>query len=158
MINVLWENRRLAYPSELQSLIIAQNAPGFENTNTAGFLISGSIIIIKKIELGLGYENYKQVVGTETTPVHKGNVYLNIDQGLIPRVHGSASYNRDANLENLFQDPFDENTIVGANVVFELSSMIGLSVNYNRTFQYNDQTGNFDPIDSFGITTVFTFF
>lgn len=158
MINGLWENRRLRYQNELQELIWQQNQTGFENTTTAGFLLQGSIIIIKKIEFGLGYENYKKVIGTEITPVHKGNIYLNIHQGLIPRVHGSASYDRDANLENLFRETFDENTTLGANVVVELSPMIGMSVNYNRTFRYNDQTGDYEPIDSFGINTVFTFF
>jgi hypothetical protein len=158
MINGLWENRRLGYPAELQDLILAQDDPGYEDTNSAGFLIEGSILIIKKIEIGAGYENYKQVVGTTTTPVNKGNIYLGIHQGLIPRVYGTASYDRQANLENTFREPFDENTIVGANVIIELSPIIGLSINYDRTFQYNDKTGNYDPIDSFGITTVFTFF
>ena len=160
MINGLWENRRLGYPDELQTLIIAQDSADFENTVTAGFLLQGSIIIVKKIEFGLGYENYKRVIDTsaDPVPVHKGNIYLNIGQGLIPRVHGSASYDRDENLENVFSEPFDENTTVGAIVVIELSPMIGMSLNYNRAFQFNDQTGNYDPIDSFGINTAFSFF
>jgi hypothetical protein len=55
MINVLWENRRLEYPSELQDLILEQDKPSFENTSSAGFLIEASLLLVKKIELGLGY-------------------------------------------------------------------------------------------------------
>jgi hypothetical protein len=90
--------------------------------------------------------------------VNKGNIYLSIHQGLIPRVHGTASYNREANLDKTFKHPFNKDTIMQANVVFELSRIIGLSVNYNWAKQLNDKKGKYEPINSFGITTVFTFF
>jgi len=62
------------------------------------------------------------------------------------------------NLNTVFQEPFDENTVLDANVIYQLARMIALSFSYNRTFKYNDETGIYDPIDSFGITTIFTFF
>jgi len=158
MIDSLWENRRLAYQQELQELIIAQNQPTYEDTTSSGFLLEGGVILFKKLELGLGYENYKRVVGTTKEPVQKGNLYVSVYEGLIPKVYGEFSYDRTDNLDNVFKKPFDENTVLEANVVYQLAPMIGLQFSYNRTFQYDDETGDYEPIDSFGITTVFTFF
>lgn len=168
MIDSLWENRRLEYQQELMNLIIAQNLSNFDDTNSAGFLIEGSAILFEKVEFGLGYENYNKMVvtkndvneitGTATERVHAGDMWVSIYQGVIPRVHGKLSYDRNANLENLFSEPLEENTTLAVVAVVELSPMIGIQVSYNRTFQYNDDTKEYDSIDSFGITTVFTFF
>jgi len=160
MINYLWENRRLEYQNELQYLIIEQNDPAYEDTTSAGFMLEGGVILLKKLEFGLGYEDYKRVTSATADPetVKKGKLYVNVYEGLIPKVHGSFSYNRIDNLNTVFQEPFDENTVLDANVIYQLARMIALSFSYNRTFKYNDETGIYDPIDSFGITTIFTFF
>jgi hypothetical protein len=169
MIDLLWENRRLEYQQELMNLIIAQDLSNFEDTNSAGFLIEGSAILFEKVEFGLGYENYNKMVvtqdevtdeitGTTTDRVHAGDMYVSVYQGVIPRVHGTLSYNRNDNLDTLFSEPLQEDTVLKAVVVIELTRIIGMQVSYNRTYQYNDVSGDYDSIDSFGITTVFTFF
>ncbi len=169
MIDSLWENRRLEYQQELMNLIIAQDLSNFEDTNSAGFLIEGSAILFEKVEFGLGYENYNKMVvtqdevtdvitGTTTERVHAGDMYVSVYQGVIPRVHGTLSYNRNDNLDTLFSEPLQEDTVLKAVVVIELTRIIGMQVSYDRTFQYNDDTKEYDSIDSFGITTVFTFF
>lgn len=158
MIDYLWENRRLEYYKELHNIIYEQNQPGFENTAASGFLLKGGVILFKKLEVGAGYESYQRIKGTEKEPVKKGQLYAEVFEGLIPKVHGSFSYNRTDNLDKVFDEPFDENTVLDANVIYQLSRLIGLSVAYNRTFQYDDETDSYEPIDSFGITTIFTFF
>ncbi|MCK5095121.1 MAG: hypothetical protein KAR18_10365, partial [Spirochaetes bacterium] len=165
----LWENRRLEYQQELMNLIIAQDLSNFEDTNLAGFLIEGSAILFEKVEFGLGYENYNKMVvtqdevtdeitGTTTERVHAGDMWVSVYQGVIPRVHGTLSYNRNDNLDTLFSELLQEDTVLKAVVVIELTRIIGMQVSYDRTFQYNDDTKEYDSIDSFGITTVFTFF
>ena len=47
---------------------------------------------------------------------------------------------------------------MNAEIYYELGAGISLVVNYKRTFKYNDETDEYDPIDSFGMNTVFTFF
>ena len=150
-------------------LIIAQNLSNFEDTNSTGVLIEGSAILFEKVEFGLGYENYNKMVvtqdattdeitGTTTDRVHAGDMWVSVYQGVIPRVHGTLSYNRNDNLDTLFSEPLQEDTVLKAVVVIELTRIIGMQVSYDRTFQYNDNTEDYDSIDSFGITTVFTFF
>jgi len=156
-INYLWENRRLTYQQELLNLIIAQNAPSYENSTSSGFFISGGATLLKKLEFGIGYENYEKVTGSTETTIQKGNAYVNVSKGLVPKVYGGLSYDRSDNLENIFKEPFDENTLLEAKVFYELAPTIALSVHYKRTFRYNDATREYDPIDSFGINTIFSF-
>jgi len=68
------------------------------------------------------------------------------------------SYDRTDNLEDIFKEPFNEDTVLKAEIYYQLASMVALQVNYKRTFKYNETTTDYDPIDSFGINTVFTFF
>ena len=159
IINGLWENNRLSYPWELEDVIIAQRSGSYENSTSAGFLIKGGMMLFqKKLRFGLGFENYKKNQGGTETPVRKGSMYVDVDKGLIPQVYGQLSYERSDNFENIFKEPFDRNTVLEANIYYELAKGIALSVNYKRTFKYNDETGDYDPIDSFGINTNFTFF
>jgi hypothetical protein len=156
MIDYLWENRRLTYQQELGDLIIAQNT-AFEDTATSGYLIRGGLLL-KKIEFGAGYEHYTRVVGTSEEPVNKGNIYINLHEGLIPKVYGSFTYDRKDNLEDVFKQPFNEDAVLNLNVTYQLSPIIALRCDYKRSFQYDDETSDYRPIDNFGITTVFTFF
>jgi len=160
LINYLWENRRLTYFQELQDLIIQQENASYEDTNTAGILLKGSASILKKLEVGLGYESYKRVASAtaEPEPVKKGELFVNVNEGLIPKVYGSFSYRRTDNLDTVFEDPFDENTVLDANVVYRLAPIVSLSFSYNGTFRLDDETGTYERIDSFGVTTIFTFF
>ncbi|MGQ9617168.1 MAG: FecR family protein [Spirochaetota bacterium] len=157
LINPLWANRRLIYPQELLELIKAQKDPNYENTTSAGWLLKGGMTLFKKLEFGLGYENYTTTTGTGEEKVNKGSAYVNLDKGLVPKVYGDFSYNRNANLENVLSAPFDENTLLQTNIFYELAPGIAMAVNYKRTFKYNEETGKYDPIDSFGINTVFSF-
>jgi len=157
LINPLWANRRLIYPKELLKLINAQKDPDYENTTSAGWLLRGGMTLFKKLEFGLGYENYTTTTGDGEEKVNKGSAYVNLDKGLVPKVYGDFSYNRNANLENIFKEPFDENTLLQTNVFYELAPGIAMAVNYKRTFKYNEATEEYDPIDSFGINTVFSF-
>ena len=160
LINYLWENERLTYFQRLYNIIEEQNQSSYEDTTTAGILLEGSVSLLKKLEVGLGYENYKRVTSAteEPEPVKKGKLFLVVNEGLIPRTHGSFSYRRQEELENVLDEPFDENTVLDANVVYRLAPLVSLSFSYNRTFQRNEDTGDLDPIDAFGITTIFTFF
>ncbi|MFW6139717.1 MAG: hypothetical protein ACOC7U_11175, partial [Spirochaetota bacterium] len=154
MVDSLWENRRLAYPDELQDLILYQKSESFEDTTTAGIFISGGMVLFKeKLDFGLEFKSYTKISGAEETPVKKGSMYVNVAPGLVPKVYGSLSYNRTDKLEDIFQDPFDENTVLVANISYQLAQGIALSVDYKRTFDREDQ-----PIDSFGISTHFSFF
>jgi len=158
MINSTWENRRLGYAEELYDLI--NNSAAYEDTTTAGFLIKGGMVLFKqRLEVGLGYENfdrYNQLAGTEK--VQKGSMYVNVAEGLVPKVYGNLSYDRTNNLEDIFKEPFNEDTVLKAEVYYQLASSVALQVNYKRTFKYNETIDDYDPIDSFGINTVFTFF
>lgn len=158
LINTLWENRRLTYQQELQALLIAQDDSSYEDSTTAGFLIQGGVTLFKKLEFGLGYENYKRNTGSDEVGVNKGKMYVNLGKGLVPKVYGSLSYNRNDELEDIFREPFDENTLLDATVFYELASSIALALSYKRTFQYNDEIAEYEPIDSFGISTHFSFF
>jgi len=158
IINALWENRRLAYAQELQDLIIAQEQPAYEDTKTSGFLLQGGVELMKKLELGAEYENYTRVLGTDKEPVKRGKLYARVHEGLIPRVYGSLTYTRTENLDDVFDDPFNEDTVLEGTLTYQIAPVVALRFSYNRTFQYNDETAVFDPVDSFGITTVFTFF
>jgi len=157
LINSLWENRRLVYQQELLDLIFAQNDPGYEKSRSSGFFLSGGVNLFQKLEFGLGYENYEKNAGSSSETIQKGNAYVNVNRGLIPKVFGSLSYDRNAQLENVFNEPFDENTVLKAEVYYELAPGFAFSGNLKRTFRYNDETGENEPIDSFGISTVFMF-
>jgi hypothetical protein len=158
IINSLWENRRLTYAQELQDLIIAQEQPTYKDTKTSGVLISGGVELMHKLELGAEYEDYKRVSGTGEEPVKRGKLYARVHEGLIPRVYGSLSYTRTENLADVFDDPFNEDTVLEGMLTYQLAPVVALRFSYNRTYQYNDETAVFDPVDSFGITTIFTFF
>ncbi len=157
LINSLWENRRLEYQQQLINLIFAQNDPGYEKSTSSGFYLSGDVELFKKLELGLGYESYERYTGSSSETVQKGRAYVNVNRGLIPKVFGSLSYDRNAQLENVLDEPFDENTVLKAEVYYELAPGFAISGNLNRTFRYDDETGKNEPIDSFGISTVFMF-
>jgi len=156
-INYLWENRRLSYQQELLDVIIAQQDPNYESSTTSGILIKGGLVLLKKLEFGLGYENYEVTTGASTEKVHKGNAYVTLSEGLIPKVSGDITYNRGANFNKVFSDPFDESTLVEINGYYALAPMVSLAGGLKRTYRYNDATGENDPIDSFSITTIFTF-
>ncbi len=159
LINSMWENRRLTYPFDLTKIIYEQKSGSYEDSTSAGFMIKGGMTLFKKLEFGLGYENYKKIVASGTEePVKKGNMYLNVDKGLIPKVYGNVTYTRTANFENVFKEPFDENTLIEANVFYELAKGIALSINYKRTYKFNENTNRYEPIENFGINTNFTFF
>jgi len=156
IINYLWENRRLEYPAEMEELIT--NEDSYKDATQAGFLIKGSMVLFKKLEFGLGYENFDKTTGTQTETVRKGTMFVNVEKDLIPKVYGNLSYDRTDNLEDIFKHPFNEDTVLNAEIYYELGAGISLVVNYKRTFKYNDETDEYDPIDSFGMNTVFTFF
>jgi len=158
IINSLWENRRLTYAQELQDLIIAQEQPTYEDTKTSGVLISGGVELMRKLELGAEYGDYKRVTGTGEEPVKQGRLYARVHEGLIPRIYGSLSYTRTENLDDVFDDPFNEDTVLEGTLTYQLAPVVALRFSYNRTYQYNDEAAVFDPVDSFGITTIFTFF
>jgi hypothetical protein len=146
LINPLWANRRLIYPQELLALIKAQKDPDYENTTSAGWLLKGGMTLFKKLEFGLGYENYTTTTGAGEEKVNKGSAYVNLDKGLVPKVYGDFSYNRNANLENIFKEPFDKNTLLQTNVFYELVPDIAMAVNYKRPFKYYEATGEYDPL------------
>ena len=158
IVNELWENRRLTYAQELQDLIIAQEQPTYEDTQTSGVLIGGGVELGNKLELGAEYEDYKRVSGSGEEPVKRGRLYARIHEGLIPRVYGSLCYTRTENIEDVFDDPFNEDTLLEGMLTYQFAPSVALRFSYNRTYQYNDETAVFDPVDSFGITTIFTFF
>ncbi len=158
IINSLWENRRLTYAQELQDLIIAQEQPTYEDTKTSGVLISGGVELMRKLELGAEYGDYKRVTGNGEEPVKQGRLYARVHEGLIPRIYGSLSYTRTENLDDVFDDPFNEDTVLEGTLTYQLAPVVALRFSYNRTYQYNDEAAVFDPVDSFGITTIFTFF
>ncbi len=157
LINSLWENRRLSYQQDLLDLIFAQNDPGYVNTTSAGFYLSGGVNLFQKLELGIGYENYEKSTGIGSETVQKGSAYVNVKRGLIPKVFGSLSYDRNAQLENVFNDLFDENTVLKADVYYEIAPGFAFSGILKRTFRYDDETGKNEPVDSVGISTVFMF-
>jgi hypothetical protein len=157
LVNFAWENRRLGYSQELLNLILAQDDPAYDSRNTAGFLISGGVVLLKKLEIGLGYENYKRVTDGGTEQVDEGQIYVNVMRGLVPKVFGNISYNRSEDFENVLRDPLNENTLLEANVFYELSPNFALSLNVKRTSRFDDKTGKNEPIESYGISTVFMF-
>ncbi len=159
LINSMWENRRLTYPFELTRLIYDQKSGSYENSTSAGFMIKGGMRLFKKVEFGLGYENYKKIVASGgEEAVRKGDMYVNVDKDLIPKVYGNVTYTRTDNFENIFKEPFDENTLIEANVYYELAKGIALSINYKRTYRFDDTTNSYKPVENFGINTNFTFF
>ncbi len=159
-INSMWENRRLYYQQELRGLIIET---AYRDDISTGLLIRGGLVLFEKLEFGLGYEDYNttrysiEAGGNVADTVRKADVYLGIKEGLIPKVYGSLSYDRNDNLESVFQQPFDDSTMLEALVVYEIAPGFAFSVNAKRTFQYNDVTRGYDPVDSFGIRTIFSF-
>ena len=158
-INAGWDNRRLeSYPGFFNELVLAQKSAGYEDTNTAGWLLRGSVVLLKKLELGLGFESYRRWTATGTEPVKKGNLTVALEEGLVPRVSASLSYDRTENLENVFKEPFDENTVLAAVLSYSLGPGVVLSGRYNRAYAYDDGTGAFEPVNSFAISTVFKFF
>ena len=160
-IGSMWENRRLYYGQELEGLIADTS---YREDTQAGFLLRGDLLFFEKIEFGIGLESYrttrysitesKNVVDT----VSKGDVSLGIKKGLIPRFYGSVSYKREDGLESVFQQPIDINTKLEASVVYDLADGVTIAVDAKRTFQYNDATGEHEPIDSLGVRTIITFF
>jgi len=156
-INAEWDNRRLFYPAFFNDLILAQNSAGYEDTNTAGWLLGGSVVLLKKLELGLGFGSYRRWTGTGTEPVKSARLRVALEEGLVPRVSASLSYDRTDNLENVFKEPFDENTLLAAVLCYSLGPGVILSGRYNRAYVYDDRTGTFEPVDSLCISTAFKF-
>lgn len=161
IINIGWENRRLYYGQEIAGLIADTS---YRDSTQSGFLLQSSLLLFRKVSLGIGFETYsttrhsiaesKNVADT----VSKGNLSLGIREGLIPRFYGSVSYIREDDLETVFDQPFDSNTRLEANVVYEIATGVALAVDAKRTFRYNDGTGQHEPIDTLGVRTVITFF
>ena len=161
LIDSMWENRRLYYGQQLEGLI---DDTSYSGDIKMGFLVKGGFVLFEKIELGLGLESYNvtrysiEELQNVSDTVTKGDFSLGIRKGLIPRLHGSFSYRREDDLESVFRQPFDSNTRLEASVVYELATGVDLAVDAKRTFQYNDGTQKYEPIDSLGVKTVITFF
>jgi hypothetical protein len=161
IINGLWENRRLYYSNELAGLLANRS---YKDDVTTGYLLRGGLTLFEKIELGLGFESYDTTrysiaeSKNVSDSVKKAELYLGIKEGLIPKVYGSFSYKREDNLETVFENPFDNNTLLEAIVVYELATGIALSFDAKRTFRYNDVSGMYEPIDTLSVRTIFTFF
>jgi hypothetical protein len=158
LFDLLWDNRRLLFPRDLQALIVEQNTAGYDDTNTAGILLRGGVKLLKKLELGLGYESYTRSTATGTEPVKKGSVYVDLEEGLVPKVSGSARYFREGDLERVFDEPFDGGTVFAAEVSYALVPGTSLSAGYNRASVLNADTGALEPVNSFGLSAVIRFF
>jgi hypothetical protein len=113
---------------------------------------------LKKLELGLGFESYRRWTDTGTEPVKSANLTVALDEGLVPRVSANLSYDRTDNLENVFEEPFDESTLLSALLSYSLGPGVALSGCYNRAYAYDDRTGVFEPVDSFAVSTAFKFY
>jgi len=158
IINFNWDNRRLTYQQELLTLIQNQTDPMYVSENTGGFYLSAGLKLLKqRLSLGLGYGNYKKHTGVATEAVDQGQFYLVLKEGLIPRTWGDFTYNRDDNVSGVLKDFIDDNTLLDTNLYYRVAPMLILSLNIKRTYQYNDVTGQYDPIDSFRINTIVSF-
>jgi hypothetical protein len=156
LFDALWDNTRLLFPKDLQAVIVEQNTAGFDDTNTSGILLRGGVTFVKILEIGLGYEGYTSSGDAE--PKAKGSMYVDLQEGLIPKFSGRASYFRKGGLDRVLEEPFDEGTIFVAAASYALVPGASLSAGYNRSFVLNGDTGVSEPVNSFGLSAVIRFF
>jgi hypothetical protein len=158
LFNELWDNRRLLFPKDLQALIVEQNTAGYDDRDTSGMLLRGGVRFLDKLELGLGYESYTRSAGASVEPVKKGSVYVDLEEGLVPKLSASARYFREDNLDRVFEEPFDGGTVLAVEASYALLPGTSLSAGYNRTFVMNGDTGVLEPVNSFGLSASIRFF
>jgi hypothetical protein len=158
IIDFNWDNRRLTYQQELLNLILAQNDPSYASADSSGFYLSGGVRLFDlKLAMGLGYGQYNRYTGTSTENVEEGQIYIKMEEGLIPKTWGQITYDRSNNFSSIFKEPFDESTLFNVDIFYQVAPLLTLSLKIKRTYQYDDEAQQWRPIDSFGINTMISF-
>lgn len=158
IINFNWDNRRLIYQQELLNLILAQNDPSYTSADNSGFYLSGGVRLFDmKLAMGLGYGQYQRYSGTSIENVEEGQIYLRMEEGLVPKTWGQITYDRLDNFSSIFKEPFDESTLFNADIFYQVAPLLTLSLRIKRTYQFDDAAQQWRPIDSFGINTMISF-
>jgi hypothetical protein len=158
IINFNWDNRRLTYQQELLNIILAQNDAAYESKQNHGFYLSAGIgFFDRKIETGISYGNYNRYTGSSTGRAEEGQIYLRMEEGLVPNTWGQFSYDRGNNVSTIFKEPFDESTLMNLDVFYRVAPSLTVSLAYRRTFRYDDMGLQWIPIDSFGINAMVRF-
>jgi hypothetical protein len=153
-----WDNRRLVYQQELLTLILAQNDPDYTSADNSGFYLSGGVRLFDmKLAMGLGYGKYTRYTGSSSEKVEEGQIYLRMEEGLVPKIWGQITYDRLDNFGGIFKDPFDESTLLNADIFYQIAPLVTLSLRIKRTYQFDDAAQQWRPIDSFGINTMISF-
>jgi hypothetical protein len=142
-----WVNRRRTYQTGLLNLILNQNDPAYSSSDSSGvFLSAGLRLFQERLALGMGYSNYKVYTGTTET-VHEGEIFLTLEEGLIPKTWGEITYERSNNFEDIFKEPFNNDTYLNAEIFYQVATMLTLSLRYKKTY----------GMDSFGLNTMISF-
>ena len=158
IIDFNWDNRRLTYQQELLILILAQNDPSYTSADSSGFYLSGGVRLFDmKLAMGLGYGQYNRYTGTSTENIEEGQIYLRMEEGLLPKTWGQITYDRSDNFSSIFKEPFDESTLFKADIFYQAAPLLTLSLRVKRTYQFDDAAQQWRPIDSFGINTMISF-
>jgi hypothetical protein len=158
IINFKWENRRLTYQQELLDIILSQNDTNYASDQNHGlFLSAGLRFFDAKLTTGLGYGFYNRYTGSSTDKVEEGRIYLRLEEGPVPNVWGQISYDRSDNMDKIFSKPFDESTLLSLNIYYRAAPSLTVSLDFKRSYLYEDEALQWIPINSFGINTMVYF-
>jgi hypothetical protein len=153
LIGPFWENRRLTYPQELLLLIHAQNSSLYDGGTTTGILLDGGFSLLRALDLDLGYETYK----SSGDRLHAGYLRVALPRESSKRLYGDLIYDRGAGLESIFDEPFDANTRLRANVYLGVTNSLSVGLHVYRSFLFDEHTSSFEPVKSYGIDANYTF-
>jgi hypothetical protein len=158
IINYNWDNRRLTYQQELLDVVVAQNDMSYVSEQNHGLYLSAGIRFFDmKLATGISYGSYNRYTGSATDNVEEGQIYLRLEEGLVPNTWGQFSYDRGNNVSTIFEEPFDESTLLNLDLFYRVAPSLTMSLAYKRTFRYDDAGLQWIPIDSFGINTMVRF-
>ncbi|MFW6181796.1 MAG: FecR family protein [Spirochaetota bacterium] len=157
LVGPFWENRRLRYQQELLDLILAQNDAGFDRSLSSGVLLSGGFPLAAGVSLELGYHTYLRTSGVDEHRVQGGFALLRCDPGQEGGFTATLALHRRDNLENLLEEFFDHETLLEAAVSCDIAPNASLTLEARRTSLFDDQTGEWAPLESLGVSTVLRF-
>ncbi|MBN2322370.1 MAG: FecR domain-containing protein [Spirochaetes bacterium] len=161
LINESWEKRRLVYGTELEGLI---SDTSYKDDVTSGLLAEGGVLLFNTVSLDAGFSSYTttrySLTESKNVPytVKGGMLSLGIEKGAIRRFSGSISYRREDGLETVFQQPLDAKTRLDAEVSYEFAPQAEVSFFLIRSFRFNEQTLQHEPVDTLGVRTTFAVF
>ena len=142
-----WINVRQTYQADLLNLILDQNDPVYSSSDSSGIYLSAGVRFFKeRLSLGMGYSNYKVYTGTTET-VNEGEIYLRLEEGLIPKTWAEINYERNSNFESILKEPFDNDTYLNAEIFYQVAPLLTLSLSYKKI----------KGMDTFGLNTMLSF-